>query len=304
MIVYHGTTHRRAQRICVEGFRPKKPSRRVWFAAGRGYARMRAKVQARRAHDRPVVLTCNVDIGQLAAKLGKKRVVSKSGIIAIDGHVPITVLRSAPMTPDVPSSPAELAAWINQLLRLKPHKGVSKRHPGIDRLSRWVANRFAANPRCTVRHTELLDMARRWLPEYFDGVEVDPKTLHARRRISTIEVEVAVDVDAILPDADRGEDEALDCLLSPKPERRVRGLSILEKLEEPDLFEWCVMFLEDESPAVRVRAETAALLSMLDPAKYRGIFELALYDPNPGIRRRAEKLAAGKGYCKATYWRE
>ncbi len=31
MIVYHGTTRRRALRIRDEGFQPKKPSRKVWF---------------------------------------------------------------------------------------------------------------------------------------------------------------------------------------------------------------------------------------------------------------------------------
>ena len=40
MIVYHGTTARRARRICQEGFLPKKPSRRVWFAEGRTYAQI------------------------------------------------------------------------------------------------------------------------------------------------------------------------------------------------------------------------------------------------------------------------
>lgn len=43
MIVYHGTTSRRAQRICAEGFLPKKPSRCVWFAENRRYALGRAK---------------------------------------------------------------------------------------------------------------------------------------------------------------------------------------------------------------------------------------------------------------------
>ena len=63
MIVYHGTTRRRAMRIGKEGFLPKKPSRRVWFAQGRGYALGRAKTQARRAHGRPAVLKCEIDLG-------------------------------------------------------------------------------------------------------------------------------------------------------------------------------------------------------------------------------------------------
>ena len=35
MIVYHGTTMKRARRICKAGFLPRKPSKRVWFAKAR-----------------------------------------------------------------------------------------------------------------------------------------------------------------------------------------------------------------------------------------------------------------------------
>jgi RNA:NAD 2'-phosphotransferase (TPT1/KptA family) len=62
MIVYHGTTRRRAERILVSGFLARKPSRRVWFARSRAYAEGRAKTQARRAHDRPAVLVCELDL--------------------------------------------------------------------------------------------------------------------------------------------------------------------------------------------------------------------------------------------------
>ena len=65
MIVYHGTTSRRAHRICREGFLPKKPSRRVWFAESRRYALGRAKTQARRTRDSAVVLACEIDVDQI-----------------------------------------------------------------------------------------------------------------------------------------------------------------------------------------------------------------------------------------------
>ena len=47
MIVYHGTTQERARRIAREGLRPRVPSKRVWFAQHRAYARQRAQSQAR-----------------------------------------------------------------------------------------------------------------------------------------------------------------------------------------------------------------------------------------------------------------
>ena len=361
MIVYHGTTRRRAQRICMEGFKPKKPSKRVWFAAGRGYAKGRAKCQARRTRDRPVVLTCEINLGELAERLGKGRVMSRNGVIAINAHVPVSVLRSYPAAPDVPSSPEDLARWVNGVLRLRPHKGVGWRHPGIYRLSRWVVNRLSAKPSGRVSPGELLEVARRWLPEYFDGFTIDPESLHASRNIESIDLRVDAGEATVLSDRDPLEDEALECLLDAKPKRRMRGLALLEKAEEPDLFEWCLMFLDDVSVDVRVaalhvarrcaegdpaplapladssdrrirgaalaalakhsgedaahwielglkdnsrcvRVETVALLSQLEPGKHRHVFELALYDPNPEIRKRAQGLTAGKRWAKVSSW--
>jgi hypothetical protein len=353
MIVYHGTSARRANRICAEGFVPKKPSRRVWFAESRGYASIRAKTQARRTRDRPVVLTCYLDLNTIRKRFGSRRVFHRSGVIAIDARVPVSVLRSHPGAGEAPTSPEELAAWVNQILGLKPYKGVNRSHPGIDRLSRWVVNRITSQPGSALRLKELLEVARRWLPDFFAGVEIDPETLRVYRRVSTIEVEVEPPTEPL----DAAEEEALECLVSEKPRRRVRGLRLLAEMEVPDLFDWCVMFLEEESvevtvaalramvcceeaapevivpfadstdkrvraaataalakhggkaasywferglkdPEPCVRAETAALLGELHPALHKQIFELALFDPNPEVARRARKLTAGKGYPK------
>jgi hypothetical protein len=235
MILYHGTTSQRARRICAEGFRPRKPSRRVWFAERRRYALGRAKTQARRAHDIPVVLTCSMDLAQMRQHVGPRRVLYSRGIVAIDGHVPVSVLRSYPGWADEPTSPHELAAWVNRILGLKPHKGVSKSHFGIDRLSRWVVHRMTSRPGAVVRPRELLAMARQWLPHYFEGVEIDPETLRPRRRVRMIRVEVSAE--SAKP-AEAPEDEALEYLVAEKPERRARGLALLAELEDPDLFDW------------------------------------------------------------------
>lgn len=141
---------------------------------------------------------------------------------------------------------------MNHLLRLKPYKGVGRRH---DRLSRWVTHRLASQPRAKIHPSELVQLARQWLPEFFKGVEVDPERLHAHRRVKTMDVEV----ETALIEADEREDEALDGLLASNPKRRIRGLKLLVEIEEPDLFDWCVMFLDDESTDVRV----AALHTML-----------------------------------------
>jgi hypothetical protein len=249
MIVYHGTTDRRARQICEVGFLPKKPSRRVWFAQSQCYARGRAKVKARRARCRPVVLTCDIDLAQLRTKLGRKRVFAKNGVIAIDGPVPVTVLRSHPSM-EQPRSPEELAAWVNDRLGLKPWKGVGKRHPGIQRLSRWVVNRASTKPRGKISPNELLEMASRWLPEFFQGVEIDRQRLQALPTMKTIDVEATTD----LLEPDPKEAEALDCLTDSRPKRRVRGLTLLGQVGTSDLSDWCAMFANDESVDVRVAA--------------------------------------------------
>ena len=64
MIVYHGTTRRVARRIARDGFQPKAPSRRVWFARNRFVAKRRSHHKAS-SIDRPVVLTCEIDVAQL-----------------------------------------------------------------------------------------------------------------------------------------------------------------------------------------------------------------------------------------------
>ena len=250
MIVYHGTTARRAQRICQAGFVPKKPSRRVWFAKSKGYAERRARQQARRARDRAVVLTCDINLSQLRDQVGERRVIYRGGVIAIDALVPPSVLRAHAGAIDQPSSPDELAEWVNLILRLKPYKGVSRRHPGIQRLSRWIVNRANSQPTSRLRPAQILHMARQWLPEFFKEVEIDPLTLHAHRPVGKIDVQPG----PAEPETDPREAEALELLENPRPKRRIRGLSLLAELRDPDLFDWCVMHLRDRSVNVRITA--------------------------------------------------
>jgi hypothetical protein len=369
MIVFHGTTDIRARRIAAEGFMPRKPSRRVWFAASRAYAMGRAKTQARRSHARAVVLTCEIDLADLRRKVGAKRIRHVNGIIAVDGTVAPTVLRSGGEAFDQPTTPKDLAAWANRVLGLKSYKGVPQTHPGLLRLSRWVVNRTQGTWNRGIRRTELLHMARQWLPEFFLGVEIDPESLLVIRKspaphaaqaagLAGSETAAADEPEAMGP----REAEALELLESPGAKARARGLAVLADLGDPDLFEWCAMYLDDESVDVRlaalramlqcddidpgllagpagsadnrirgaaiaalarhegpvaadwferglkdpspcVRLATAAVLSHLDPAANRRVFQIALYDPNPQVCHLAEKLVAGKGYPRITWGR-
>ena len=348
-------------RIRAEGFLPRKPSRKVWFARGKGYADGRAKTQARRAHDRAVTLKCDVDIKALREQLGDRKVFYRNGIIAIDATISPGVLRSSLSDVELPQTPGEITAWVNSVLKLKSHKGPARSHAGVARLSDWVTRRFAQRPTTQINPREMLGKARQWLPEFFEGVEIDPANLQVRHVVRT-PIPAANVFISDLDEADPAEERALDCLLSDKPERRAKGLKLLTEIENVDLFEWCAMYLDDDEPDVvvaalramlkadeadveailpladsddnRIRAAAAAALTrhsgdqaplwfergLKDPStcvrmetcarlvdadagdeRLHTAFQLALYDPNPEIRRRAEGLVEGKGYSKAKW---
>ena len=296
MIVYHGTTRRRAMRICEVGFLPRKPSRRVWFAEGHGYAMGRARTQARRAHDRAVVLTCEIDVQQMRRRLGSKRVFRRGGVIAIDAPVPVDVLRSHPAV-DSPTTPKELASWLNRLLGLKHYKGVSQMHPGIRRLSHWVVNRLRSQTKRPVKAAELVELSQQWLPEYFDGVEVDLDRLKVYRKVQ--QIDVAADT-ALLP-VDPLEGEALECLESDKPARRAKGLKLLASDGDPDLFDWCAMCLADEAVEVRIAALRAMLHCQPDDAE---IIVPLTESEDKRIRAAAIAALAKHGGARAAGWYE
>lgn len=152
-----------------------------------------------------------------------------------DGDGEVTVLRSYPGPVDQPASPAELAEWVSRVLRLKSYKGPSRRSPGIARLSRWVVNRMAEQPQRAIRPTELLDKARRWLPDSFEGVRIDPHTLKAYPKVRTIEV--AVETAAQLGRLDPSKYKAIFDLArhdpNPDVERRARKLSAGKGCRKP-----------------------------------------------------------------------
>ena len=94
MVVYHGTTRKTAAKITRNGFQPKSPSRRVWFAKSKGYASSRAHTKARRSNDRPIVLAVDLDLDELRKRYGARRVRQSGGMISINGEVPPSMLRT------------------------------------------------------------------------------------------------------------------------------------------------------------------------------------------------------------------
>ncbi len=64
------------------------------------------------------------------------------------------------------ATPRELAAWVNEQAGLRPHEGVSPKHPGIQRLARWLEHRVTFHDHRKTDAEEILDKAQRWLPEF------------------------------------------------------------------------------------------------------------------------------------------
>ena len=141
MIAYHGTTRQSARKISVEGLLPRRPSKRVWFAVAKSYALRRAKTQARRRRDKPIVLRCDLNLHELRKRYSNRRVFCNGGLIAISGPVPVSVLTDFPSYYGAPFTPPEIAQWVNRLLQIPAHKGAGAHHAGTLRLYDWLERR-------------------------------------------------------------------------------------------------------------------------------------------------------------------
>ena len=249
MIVYHGTTIQRARRICREGLLPLAPSYRVWFAEDRKYAFQRAKTWAHRTNDRAIVLTADVDMAWMRRKLGHARVLHKGGVICISGAVPASMLRWHPEV-DLSATPEEVAEWVNEILGPRRLRRVTRSHPGVQRLSRWIDHQVGTRHRSELRWSEILEMATKWLPEHFLGVQIDMRRVRDNQLVGTVHVEVA----RRRPKADPRIPEALDLLADERAKRRARGIALLAKTQAPDLFDWCTLLLGDDSVTVQLAA--------------------------------------------------
>ena len=247
MKYYHGTTLRSAIKIAEIGFLPRKGA--VWFTTSKQYAQGRAKQKARRTGSSPFVLACEINVSELYNRLEKRLIMRGGGVIAIRARVPQTVIRSH-FTLELLNSPEQIARWVNQKLRRKSYEGISPRHPGIDRLTRWMENRTNSGTGSTIRPDELSQKLQQWLPDFFQGIEITPEDLRFDYFPEPAEIETVPPTEPV----DSREENALDDLAATKPQRRIRGLKRLARLGNEDLYDWCTLLLSDESLDVRIAA--------------------------------------------------
>ena len=62
---------------------------------------------------------------------------------------------------------AGIAHWVNSHLHLDADKKIDKRHPGLAKMHKWVLEQYEQGRTTSISHDELLEKAKKYLPEYF-----------------------------------------------------------------------------------------------------------------------------------------
>ncbi|HUJ19212.1 MAG TPA: cache domain-containing protein [Nitrospirota bacterium] len=65
------------------------------------------------------------------------------------------------------SGVAGIAHWVNSHLHLDADTKIDKRHPGLAKINKWVMEQYEQGRTTSISHEELLDRAKKYLPEYF-----------------------------------------------------------------------------------------------------------------------------------------
>ncbi|HTP03790.1 MAG TPA: cache domain-containing protein [Nitrospirota bacterium] len=62
---------------------------------------------------------------------------------------------------------AGIAQWVNSHLQLDADKKIDKRHPGLAKMHKWTMEQYEEGRTTSISHEELLEKAKKYLPEYF-----------------------------------------------------------------------------------------------------------------------------------------
>ena len=177
------------------------------------------------------------------------------------------------------------------------------------RLAKWVSHRSASSPKHKLTREEFLHRADQWLSGYFRKYNPDFTRVTADRWEDRDEDDPAGPDETF--DADEADD-ALDLLESDLAKDRVKALGMLADLGDPDLEEWCLFALEDESIDARLaaleilrsgenvdvesvepftesenkleRGAALRLLARLDDDSSNDWYRVGLGDPDPHVR--------------------
>ena len=169
---------------------------------------------------------------------------------------------------------------------------------------------------------EFFEKGKQWLPVFFDQIPFSPERFPIQHlQNNTIAVRVCIETQerpSQPSKVDASYDKAITDMSHQNPKRRMRGLRSLEKLGTEELFDWCVLYLEDESVDVvcnalkimcrcedgyiapilpyaesknrRLRAGALAALAKHDLDDTERWFERGLKDPAACVRMEVAKL--------------
>ena len=65
------------------------------------------------------------------------------------------------------SGVAGIAHWVNSHLGLDERMRIDKRHPGLVKVNKWVMEQYEQGRTTSISHAELIEKAKKYLPEYF-----------------------------------------------------------------------------------------------------------------------------------------
>jgi len=65
------------------------------------------------------------------------------------------------------SGVAGIAHWVNSHLAFETDRKIDKRHPGLVKMHKWVTEQYEEGRTTSISNEELLDKAKKYLPEYF-----------------------------------------------------------------------------------------------------------------------------------------
>ena len=288
MEFYHGTTLSSARGIIKNGFRPRGGT--VWFTTSRGYAKNRAEQKARRKHCRPVVIQTELDVSDFRKCLGPGRIHHHGGVIAVHDSLAVQILESNFF--ELLASPEALSEWVNRQLGLYSHNGVGRNNWGVVRLAHWMENRMRSGTGKRIDRQEFFTKGKQWLPGFFNKMPFSPEVLPIQHlQNDTIALHILYTDRAEKPpqssEIDSRYTKAIADISDLNPKRRIRGLQSLEKIEVIDLFDWCVLHLEDES--VDVVCNALRIMARCDEGYVAPILP---YAESENRRIRAGALAA------------
>ncbi|MEW6335368.1 MAG: histone-lysine N-methyltransferase, partial [Thermodesulfobacteriota bacterium] len=80
-----------------------------------------------------------------------------------------TTLLKRPIIPMITdkSGKAGIAFWINAQLGLTGEKAIDKRHPGVSRINKWIAEQYDGGRMTSISNEEMEKRVRKYLPELF-----------------------------------------------------------------------------------------------------------------------------------------